>query len=202
MSSELWKDIVLPIGTALTGAVIAIWAEPLRSWFLGPRINVEFVNADDCISKANLDAAAGEGHDSFFIRVRVTNNGRQLATAARVYLVGIEQLRRENYERTGILDPVQLAWSTRKDNDRFGPWDIPRDMPVYADLLCTQKGIESWEPLIEVHSKRYVGLYQSRGHFRFHVLVAGGNFRPSRCVVEFRWNGDWTSFGVNPAQTA
>jgi hypothetical protein len=139
--------------------------------------------------------------DAYYIRVRVTNTGRQIAKQCRAYLVKVEKWNKSTskFEPTIYCDSLQLAWSARGTTveEAYRPLDLPKLINQFVDILSTRKIEAGYKIETNPTLKRYAKLFKEHGKFRYTVQVSGDNVPPVSTKVIFDWNGNWESFAVN-----
>jgi hypothetical protein len=178
----------------VSGFFTAIFAEPLRIWMFAPRLRLEFVHDDDdFVTKTKEKTSQGTVHDARYVRVRVTNSRPALAKSCRAYLVKIEHQSNstDEWEASEYSESLQLAWSGRHDQSRYGALDLPQDIPHFVDVLSVRAVSAEFLPGIESKLFRYEELYRRTGTFRFTVAVSGDGVKPAWIRLWFKWSGVW-----------
>jgi len=204
----------LLIGGAIgfVSAVLApILVEPLRHWVFGPKLKIEFIEGDRGFktdTKENVivnDPQMSETPihtvtDAYYIRVRVTNTGRQIAKQCRAYLVNVEKWNKSTskFEPTIYCDSLQLAWSARGTvEEAYRPLDLPKLINQFVDIVSTRKIEAKYRIETNPKLKRYAKLFKEHGKFRYTVQVSGDNVKPEFVKVIVDWSGNWENFTVN-----
>ncbi|MCK4822519.1 hypothetical protein KA005_42535, partial [bacterium] len=75
--------------------------------------------------------------DAHYVRIRITNVGRQIAKQCRAYLVNVEKWVESNndFEPTVYCDSLQLPWSARGSTEEaYRPIDLSRDIKQFVDI--------------------------------------------------------------------
>lgn len=190
----------LLIGGAIgfVSAVLApIAVEPLRHYFFGPKLKVEFIKGNrDFVT----DTKETGGADAHYVRVKVLNTGCQIAKECRAYLVNVEKWNTSTgeFEPTIYCDSLQLAWSARADiKEACLPLDMSRDIKQFIDIVSTRSTKSDYEIMTNPLLNRYEPLFKEHGKFRYTVLVSGDNVKPISAKVVFEWSGDWHNFAVS-----
>jgi len=189
---------------AVLGFAVAILVEPIKSRLYGPRLKVFFGDSSEFQTKTHERLTTKNAkkpnnqetsyHKASYIRIKVTNTKAALAKGCRAYLVKVEKQHYDGkFHDTIYCDSIPLAWSCR-DNRRFLPVDIPKDVNQFVDLVSTREISKDYRPEIEVSPYRYTDLWQKHGIFRFTVQVSGENVKPVFIKVEFAWDRQWDKY--------
>ncbi len=182
----------------ISGAAIAIFAEPIRRWLFRPKINVRLEEHNGCVVRTiGISRTMDQPIDMYYIRLRVINTHRFIAKGCSPYLVNIEKEEEGKFSKTGYCDSIPLAWSCQSEKDRFVPMDIPKGVNQYIDVLNTNMYSDSFNPQIMAMPFRYQPLFKEKGKFRFTVEVCAENITPTKTAFVFEWNGVWNEFAVN-----
>ncbi len=182
----------------ISGAAIAILAEPIRRWVFKPKINVRFEEHKGCVVRTiGISRTMDQPIDMYYIRLRVVNTRRFIAKDCSSYLVNIEKEEEGKFSKTEYCDSIPLAWSCQGEKDRFVPLDIPKGVNQYIDVLNTRMYSDSFNPQIMAIPFRYQPLFKEKGKFRFTVEVCAENIAPTKTTLVFEWNGVWDKFTVN-----
>jgi hypothetical protein len=150
-SASSW---ITPAVSFVLGFVSAVFAEPVRSWILRPKLRVTFARTDDCFTPTRT---AG-GEKARWIRVKVENEKKRLAKGCRAYLVRIESKSPDSSEwvDTIYVDSIQLAWACRKEEDKYASVELPFGVAQYIDVVSAFKGKDNeLVPFIQVQPLRY-----------------------------------------------
>lgn len=186
--STLWMAI---IAGSIGGIIVLIFGKlyNLVSWKLTePKLRVEFdKNILGCITHTTTN----DGWPVGFIRMRVTNRGKRVATARGcvAYLTNVEWKNKNGeFESADYCDSIRLAWSCQGlKPERFGSMDIPRGVSQYIDIISFREKQAKFEPQLEVTPNRYSVLFQTIGTFLFTVHVHAENANPVKCKLIFTW---------------
>jgi hypothetical protein len=198
-------DILSPqASAALIGAAIgftgAIFAEPLRRWLFRPRIALIFGSEAEYRARTPVqveETSEPDGRPRFgwvqadYIRVRVRNTTRRLATKCRAYLVNVERMGPGGkFVPTIYQDTVPLPWSCRDPNP-YEPIDIPGKMSVFLDLASARETFAALQLHTSVVPYRYSRLTLEAATYRFTVQVAGEEMDPAEIRICVKWGGGW-----------
>ena len=190
----------LLIGGAIgfISAVLApIVVEPVRHYVFGPKLKVEFIDADKGFITDTKENGVTDAH---YVRVKVLNTGRQIAKQWCAYLVNVEKWNPSTgeFEPTIYCDSLQLAWSARANTvEAYRPVDMPRHVPQFIDIVSTRKTEKDYKVMTDPHLYRYENIFKEQGKFRYTVLVSADNVNPASVKVVFEWSGDWHNFAVS-----
>lgn len=205
-------DIAIRLGSGLLVALVAFVAAiaigPVKHWFYGPKLKLEFIednkdyNTDTqvTITKKNGDGVDVDVSDvpAHYVRIKVVNEGREIAKQCNAYLTNIEKWNysANKYEQTDYCDSLMLAWSAR-NIERFRLLNLPKGIKWFVDVISTN-AIDKNEYSVEtnIEMNRYIDLFKERGKFQYTVMISGDNVKPASCKIVFTWSGDWDNFDV------
>lgn len=189
----------------VTGAAVAIFADPIRAWLLGPRVVVEFRNDTAHVAKTpevttSPPDRTQHQHMAIYVRVSVTNRRGSLARSCTGYLVKVERKdpAAGRYEGEAFYDPTQLPWASRMDQ-AYNAIDLPSGVTQYLDVLSTRDFPVSAGFRLQTRFKpfRELGLGSKPGTYRLTIMVSGDNFSPKTHRLVFQWTGTWDAISVS-----
>lgn len=185
--STLWTSIVAS-GGVIIGFLFAKLYDLVSQKLTEPKLEVEF---DENIPGCIAHTAPNNELSVRFIRMRVTNRGKRVATARGcvAYLTNVEwQNENGEFEPTDYCESIRLAWSCQGLRpERFGSMDIPRGVNQYIDIVAFREKHANFEPQLEVTPIRYLVLFQTIGTKLFTVHVHAENASPVKCKLIFTW---------------
>jgi hypothetical protein len=198
------SDAGLLLIGGLIGFISAVFApilvDILKQWFWGPKLNIVFIENDKAFLTDTKDRMAQNTViDAHYVRVRLTNVGRQIAKQCRAYLANVEKCMESNddFEPTIYCDNLQLPWSARGNiKEAYMPIDLPPGIKQFVDIVSTRREDEKYDIKITPKLYRYEDLFKTPGKYRYTIQVTGDNVKPVSIRVVFDWQGQWDSFKV------
>jgi hypothetical protein len=193
-----------PIVTFLAGAVIALFAEPLRKWIFRTAIKVSF-EPKTCDLKTNttieIPGALGPTYKSEgrWVRVRVETTRNRLAKGCRAYLVKVEVEENGKFCPSNFIDPLRLKWSSLPGDEVTKPLDIPKDVSQFVDVLSTDQHSPNRYVAQTMLMPNYCShLFDERPKtLRLTITVTSDDAKPTKTRIIFRWKGTWDMFEVS-----
>jgi hypothetical protein len=190
--------LLTPLVGLITGTLIGVFAEPIRTWLFRPKLKILFDPAR-CVTSTptygtNLPS---RGH---YIRVQVTNASGRVAKGCRVFLVDVEQRDDSGrFQSTAFVDSLRLKWSSQVLGEELRGLDLPRGVSQFADVISTDK---SGPYSFNWHVPFIPGIYEelfnnNRKTLRLTILATGDEARPARISIVFEWTGQWDAFKVS-----
>jgi len=174
------------IGTVAT-VVVALFVaflSSIRRWYNRPRFGIELGNEEPFARRSNLLLGKNEDGSSrtipsYWIRLRIRNEGRSVARSCEGKLVRITRLI-DMRDRTDF-DPVVLHWVGSTSNPR----DINRLEYEYLDVVYTRADCADriFIPA-EEQDPRGINLAPPREDCILHIALYGANVEPME--KEFR----------------
>lgn len=192
-------SILQSAATFLSGALTALFAEPIRQRLFRPKLVLSFDNDEECVSRTFLSSLtlAVAGPKAIYIRVRVNNARNGMARECRGYLIGIEERNEKGeFVKTEYCDSIMLHWSCQRDETKYLPIHIPRGVNQFLDVVALQENKKDFIPQIHVVPNRYRSLFHRTGVFRFTIQVVADNVVPKTIKLTLAWAGDWKNFKV------
>jgi hypothetical protein len=172
------------------GFFTALFAEPVRRWLYAPKLKLTFGTSQHFLTRTPEVSPAGQ-YESLWVRVKVWNRRATLARSCRAYLVNIErQATSGKFEATEYCESMQLAWSSQAEQS-FSAFDLPRGVPHFVDIISTRPTSIAFQLAIRVTPLRYAQLVQTRGVYRFTVVVSGDGVKPATIRPVVRWTSTW-----------
>jgi hypothetical protein len=189
----------------LSGAAVAVFAEPVRQWLFRPHIELSFrANDPRYVARtpvlANFpDGTSVEGKAIYF-RVMVKNSWGELARSCRGYLVKAERWNQatQAFEAASFYDPVRLAWSSCGEH-AYDAIDLPKGLHHFLDVVSTRQSNVAFQLETQFKPIREAGLGREPGDYRLTVMVGGDNFRPKTIHLSVHWTGTWDKIEVGAA---
>lgn len=186
--------------TFLSGALTALFAEPIRQWLFRPNLILSFDNDDECISHTfhTSRTPAETGPKAVYIRVRVANTRKRMARDCRGYLVNLEAKNEKGkFVKTEYCDSIMLHWSCQRPETKYLPIHIPKGVNQFLDIVSIEENKNYFRPETHVILNRYHELLRRTGVFRFTIHVVADNAEPKTIKLIFEWNGDWKNFKIH-----
>jgi hypothetical protein len=188
-------DYLTPLIGIVTGTVIGVVAEPIRTWLLRPRLRLRF-DPVRCVTSTPTYGGIVEsrGH---YVRVQVINRSGRVAKACRVFLVDIEQMDGVGIFRpTVYLDSLRLKWASQLEGEELRPLDLVRGVSQFVDVISTDKASHY---AFTLHVPFTPGIYaQLFGYepktLRLTILATGDDVKPATTQIVFAWDGQWDTF--------
>ena len=196
-------QLFLVLVSSISGAMIAIFAEPVRRWIYKPDLILEFKKETiGCISKTfNYNSRTNQTAKACYIRVKVSNKSKRnvMARDCSAYLIGVEKQNSQGeFCSTNYCDSIPLAWSCQGNTDRYKLMDVPTGVNQYIDVIETTSDSDIFQLQLQTMPFRYSeGLLKEKGTFRFTVQVSAQNIDPIAIKFEFSWDGQWDGFEVS-----
>lgn len=183
--------------TFLSGALTAIFAEPIRQRMFRPKLVLSF--DEECVSHTFLSTKtlAVAGPKTVYIRVRVNNTRSRMARECCGYLIGLEERNEKGeFVKTEYCDSIMLHWSCQRDETKYLPIHIPKGVNQFLDVIALEENKKYFMPQIHVIPNRYRSLFHRTGVFRFTIQVAAENVAPTTIRLGLAWAGDWENFKI------
>jgi hypothetical protein len=197
---------ILTPGTvsALVGAVIGFFLEPMKSRVFGPRLLVRF-DSEDGRHVADSEAIIEREGDppqtapSRWVRISVENNGLNHLVGCEAYVVAVEHEQNGQWTPTAFIDPLRLPWSAAPDSETaWRTRDLPRGVQFFVDVCHSTHGVPAWDTVDSFgiagapqRPVRLQDLFSEHGRYRITVKVTGNGIRPATQCVIITWTGDW-----------
>src|SRR5580704_8129765 len=177
-------SVFVAIGT-LAVAVLAIWGDPIKEYFLGPRLRLNLVDP-----KGDLTIRA-DGKKVYYYHVRVRNQrGRNVAKAVRVVLQGISKKAASGeFVRQPLVYRLPMVWAPMESGNT--------ERTVVDESTCDFGSLAqtdiAFRPSIMRTPNNFRGQVEKDFCVRFELVAVGQNvFSPMPTVFEVSWDGHWT----------
>jgi hypothetical protein len=178
---NLFFQMVMCIATFLV-AIVAIWGDLIRSWWLGPKLRVILNNADGELTNFT------NGKSVRYYHLRVVND-RDWAPARNVKVLVKKILRPAadgHWVDCSFSGPLQLAWQFPKSHPRF-PFIGPDDV---CDLGCVIKG-ERFALRPYETPNNFTGYIAKNEKILVEVAAIADNGKSKPIRIEIAWDGEW-----------
>jgi hypothetical protein len=186
----------------LSGAAVAVFAEPVRQWLFRPHVQLGFqANDPEYVARTleleSFPNGTRAGGEAIYIRVMVQNSRGELARSCRGYLVRVERWNQptQAFETAPFYDPVRLAWSSRGQH-AYEPIDLPRGLHHFLDVVSTRQLDQGFRLETQLKPLREADLGREPGDYRLTIIVGGDNFRPKTIQLRVNWAGVWDRIQV------
>jgi hypothetical protein len=187
MSCDLTNTIAIvftAIGTVAV-AILAIWGDPIKDYFLGPRLALSLVDPKGDLTIRN------DGKKAYYYHVKVSNQrGRNVAKAVRVVLQGISRRTASGeFVRHPLVYRLPMVWTPMELGEA--------ERTVVDESTCdfgnlVQSG-EAFRPCLRGTPNNFRGQVEKDSCVRFELVATGQNvFSPRPAVFEVAWDGQWT----------
>ena len=215
--ASLAADLITGLATMALAviAVLAIFQQIIVRWVLHPELKVSikygFPYCLD-IPISYKESATGSDQeirvDSYYIRIRVENTGREYAHEAEVFATKLEKQEDGTFVTEPSFVPMNLKWadfdditvpSINPDTHRYctiarvlDPKTrsaVPSENKTWPDVQQTDT-ILSFYTMVITHSRNHL---VPPGTYRLHLLVGARNANPKRCILELTLTGQWFS---------
>lgn len=166
--------------------VLALFLHVIRKRYLRPRLEIEFINEPPICRSSGLRIAERWGAyttvPTYWIRLRVKNNGRSIARGCEGKLIRI--IFASNMKEKTDFDPIILHWSSGLRHPvKRNPIDINKEGDYdYLDLVYAREDDPNKFYLQEEgrseSNPRGIDMTPSRQDYILHVVVYGKNCSP------------------------
>jgi hypothetical protein len=196
----------------LLAVLVALFGSWLRSLCRRPRLEVTIEAATpDCIKIPIHIPALGIAVDSYYLRMKVRNNGNEVARSVEVFLESaLRQQADDTYSQVSDFIPLHLHWSNviGEPNDPYIPAISP-GMYRHCDVahivdpsnrstlfaenkqwpgIPPTKTILSLDTVVKPNTLSHLLPY---GRYHLVLVLAAANAKPVRKTLEITATGDW-----------
>jgi hypothetical protein len=207
-----WTSIV----SFVAGAVVAIFADPVRRWIFRATLEVTFDKKTCVLHTATLitltsrnpqsgfDSTVHYPSEGRYLRMRVgaaKRITRRAVKGCRPYLIGVELEEGGKFVPSIFVDTLRLKWSSQPEDDVAAPIDIPGDVSQFVDVLSAGKNPGATYSL---HSVVPLPFYcqslfdPAPKKLRLTILVTSDEAQSKRIHLVFNWKGTWDTFEAYP----
>ncbi len=187
--------VTTAIFSFITGALIAIFAEPFRRELFKPCLNLDFDGKiEDYVSETpERNQATGAKNRAYYIKIKVSNTKR-LAKSCVGYLTNIERFseKSKKWERTKYSDAIPLPWACLGVKEI----NLGKEAYCFLDVFSTRDNSNEFRPEVKGIPYRYEEIPKHPGKYRFTVRVYSENADPGEIKICLEWNGRWDAFKV------
>jgi hypothetical protein len=185
-SIDTLASVFTAIGTVAV-AILAIWGDQVKDYFLGPRLTLSLVSeSGDLTKRAN-------GTRVYYYHLRVTNGKRRLpARGVRVVVQGISKRAPSGaFVQQPLVYPLQLVWTPME------PGEVERTIVQNSTcdfgFLDETSNEQAFRPAVLLLPNNFRGYVKTDQCVRFEVVATGQNvFSLEPIVFEVSWDGRWT----------
>ena len=215
-----WIDAIGSLGAALVALGTVLYFELFRSKLIRPELNVEIQMAPpDCLkspkSTRPISQTTVENNeevvvaDSYLLRFRVINEGKQMAENIEVFASNLAKLQADgSYKPVSSFLPMHLKWANH--TDLFMPMISP-GMFRYCDLghiidpekrgafvgeaghrpsVTPGQTVLSFDTIDRPYTLSYL---QPPGKYQLTILISASNSTPQKRILEINLTGRWFS---------
>lgn len=179
-------SVFTAIGTVAV-AVLAIWGDQVKDYFLGPRLTLSLVSESGDLTKR------ASGASVYYYHLRVTNGKRRLpARGVRVVVQGISKRAPSGaFVQQPLVYPLQLVWTPME------PGEVERTIVQNSTcdfgFLDETSNEQAFRPAVLLLPNNFRGYVKTDQCVRFEVVATGQNvFSLKPTVFEVSWDGRWT----------
>jgi hypothetical protein len=207
-----WLQSNGAILASVTALFIAIFQDKMRAWVMKPKLEVSIdLKPPDCLKiPMNIFNKSGQVVDSidtYYLRLRVTNNGNQKAEKVEVFASKLlEEQKNGQWREVSSFLPMNLVWAS--DHSVFYEMISPK-MHRHCDLAHimdpqkrmllpdenkTWSGIPPYKTILsfDTHAKPSTLSYlHPMGRYRIVVVVGAANAKPIEKTLEIMLEGSW-----------
>jgi hypothetical protein len=180
---EILASVFTAVGTVAV-AILAIWGDPVRDLFLGPRLKLSVASPGGDLTKRTLGASV------YYYHVKIKNGRRRnAATGVRVVVKGVaKRTPSGTFIEEPLVYPLQLAWAPRE------PGEIERT--VVDESVCDFGYIgeqdQRFQLALILRPNNFEGDVKKGECLRFELAASGQNvFSFQSSVFEVAWDGAW-----------
>lgn len=215
-----WIDAIGSLGAALVALGTVLYFELFRSKLIRPELNVEIqMTPPDClkspkstrpISQSTVESNEGVVvADSYLLRFRVINEGKQIAENIEVFASNLSKLQADgSYKSVSSFLPMHLKWANHAD--LFMPMISP-GMFRYCNLghiidpekrgafvgeaghrpsVAQDQTVLSFDTIDRPYTLSYL---QPPGKYQLTILISASNSNPIKRILEINLTGKWFS---------
>jgi len=110
------NGVLSAIAGGIVGSIMIIALQKICEWLERPRLSIEFEQKEPFCREATIQ---GSGTQSYWIRIKVKNEGRTVAKRCVGKLMEIRKIENGNEEILTSFDPSALRWVAFKDIERL-----------------------------------------------------------------------------------
>jgi hypothetical protein len=176
-------------GAALAGAIVPSIIGWIKDRYTRPILNLTFESKDDAYLVESTYMAGEMERTSKFVRVRLTNKGRDVARECRVFLTEVREVDGQQLHPTSFYDSKSLPWAGFPKNYSARP--IPAGINAYIDVLRVSKGDPKWDFRVKTMfaSQRPIETY--KGILRLKITATADNAEPVSITLDVTFRGDY-----------
>jgi hypothetical protein len=194
VTNSLWITAVFsPIGGAIVGGLIALFSEPLRVKFFGPRLSVDYKPRDNrCV--VDLPGSPGDPSSQCrWARISVINSGRAHLRQCQAFVADIEQEQAGHWIPTTpqFVDPLVPEWAATPRYQKYKPRDLPTKTEFFVNVLASEAHNNELVLSVEEWPGRLRKIFQAHGRYRLKIVVTGDQVEPKTLFVIVTWTGNW-----------
>jgi hypothetical protein len=180
---------VFTVVSVLPLAVIALFQDEFKRWWLAPKLGIEFkLQPPYC-----LKTPTSNGDFAYYFRFRVKNIGMNQARLCECVAEDFWALQdNKTWKKYETFQPINLSWSNAKSKDEF--MDINPECPGW---FCDLVHIDHWNlQKLKIDFKQPVPFSQIDGIIpnskcRIKVSIYSENAKPISKIFEISWSGAW-----------
>jgi hypothetical protein len=190
-SGGFWRLVAGPIAGGVVGFFASVGAARLQE--RNARKNRPMLKADvnparGSVVRSPYGNPVIKEEYGVYVRMIVSNTGRQLAKSCRAVLTKVSRLELGEWKDTGYCDTVNLDWAyDRHPNQPSLSNELASGVDYFVDL-CFQLHNDKLKLCITPLHVRYDDLIADDGSYQFTVIVSADGADPIRAVVDVAWH--------------
>lgn len=213
--SSFWPTLEAlgTVAAVVLALLTTLWFELLKPILFSPNLDIKSIkmSSPDCfkirIRRTSIQTGQPKIVDSYYLRFRVINKGREKAENVEVFASKLTKLQANgSYEEVTSFLPMHLTWSfypdifiSRLSPDMFRHCDIayiinPKDRRDCVGEAGHRPDVEpdetvlSFSTIDKPHSLCYL---QEPGRYRLTVVIAASNSKPVERCLDIYLRGEW-----------
>jgi hypothetical protein len=162
-----------------------------------PKFLIEFEQKEPFCRYANLksdspnpslEGVKPASLPAYWIRIKVTNDGRKVAENCEGKLVEVIENKDKEERLFQPFDPVILHWVGRED---YYPITINKGGYEYLDVVFTVKNNPLANIYCDTRRSRGIKTGLPAGEYLLNITILSGNMKPASEKYRLIWNGKW-----------
>jgi hypothetical protein len=190
-------DGVMAVGT-IAVAILAIWGERLRSFFVPLRLTIRGHNLTGVLTHI------GTGQAAYYYHLKVVNEKRiRAAKSCRLMLVGAHrQTAQGTYAPVSLPVPLQFVWAPAGFTPTLATVERDQTVDFGFVLAPAQNNAPVFQPALYIIPNDFDGLVRPGQTVRYSLdIEAEGFVSETSYVYEVSWEGGWSDEPSTMAQS-
>lgn len=184
VSTPNWAEVLEAVGTLMV-AILAIWGDELRTWLLGPRLDISVAHAVPTVTQWTQTKKM-----VYYHHLRITNKRRGLAESVRVVCTEIWKKASDGrFHSENLSYPVQFPWTPQQ----LGQFAVNIRTYAVCDLGFLTDGDDKFQlATFAGRPNNFKGFVGKGETIMVGVEVVGKNVASKKpYLVEISWDGEW-----------